>query len=750
MRDARTTIGGPDKAGPYLLALVAAVAISLPISAQNAGWDAKYRAIPNAKNIGDYVKRMSARPHHLGSAYDKDNAEWILAKFKEWGWDARMETYDVLFPTPKERMVEMVGPTAMKLKLEEPAVAVDPTSGQKSEQLPSFNAYSIDGDVTGPIVYVNYGRPQDYEDLERRGVPVRGAIVLARYGNSWRGIKPKVAAEHGAVGCLIYSDPADDGYAVDDVFPDGPMRNSSGVQRGSVMDMPTYPGDPLTPGIGATADAKRLDIKDVTTLTKIPVLPISYADAQPLLAALRGPVVPQAWRGSLPLTYHFGPGPARVHMRLAFNWNRVPVYNVIARMQGSTYPDEWVIRGNHHDAWVNGAQDPGSGMSVVMEEARALGELVKQGWRPKRTLVYAAWDGEEQALLGSTEWVEDHGNELREHAVAYVNSDGTGRGFFNPSGSHSLEQIVNAVARDVEDPETTLTVWKRAQARAIARGSREERAEARSRPDLRIAALGSGSDYSAFLQHEGVPSVDIRFSGFDTSDGVYHSIYDDYFHLTRFLDTDFAYGRTLALVGGTLMIRLADADLLPFEFTNVADTVQTYVKELETLAKTQQDDVREQNRQLQEGVFSAINDPKRPVHAPMAEPLPPALNFAPLENASERLTQAAARYRKAADSARSKAAANASVIRQVNAQLMQAERQLLDPAGLPKRPWYRHLLYAPGFYTGYAVKTMPGVREAIEQKEYGSADKEIVRVANALERQAMLLDAASAQLETVR
>ena len=733
-----------------MIALAIAVAASLPLAAQNAGWDAKFRAIPDAKNIGDYMKRMSARPHHLASPYDKDNAEWILSKFKEWGWDARLETYDVLFPTPKERLVEMVAPSTFTLKLEEPAVAEDPTSAQKNEQLPSFNAYSIDGDVTGPIVYVNYGRPQDYDDLDRRGISVKGAIVLARYGNSWRGIKPKVAAEHGAIGCLIYSDPADDGYAVDEVFPQGPMRNSSGVQRGSVMDMPTYPGDPLTPGVGATHDAKRLDLKEVTTLTKIPVLPISYADAQPLLAALRGPVVPEAWRGSLPVTYHFGPGPARVHMRLAFNWNRVPAYDVIARMQGSTYPDEWVIRGNHHDAWVNGAQDPGSGMSAVLEEARALGELAKQGWRPKRTLLYAAWDGEEQGLLGSTEWVEAHEMELRAHAVAYVNSDGTGRGFFNPSGSHSLENLLNGVARDIEDPETKLSVWKRAQARRIQNGSRDERNDARTRNDLRIAALGSGSDYSSFLQHSGVPSVDLRFGGFDNSDGIYHSIYDDYFYYTKFLDHDFAYGRALAQAGGTMMIRLADADLLPFEYTDLADTVQTYVKEVEALIKSQQDDVRERNRQIDEGVFTATNDPKRPLQAPKKEPVAPALNFAPLENSAERLTQAAARYQKASAAARPALASSASVVGEVNAKLLQSERQLTDDAGLPKRPWYRHMLYAPGFYTGYAVKTMPGVREAIEQKSYAEAEGEIVRVAAALQREAALLDSASSLLEGLR
>jgi N-acetylated-alpha-linked acidic dipeptidase len=434
-------------------------------------------------------------------------------------------------------------------------------------------------------------------------------------------------------------------------------------------------------------------------------------------------------------------------LKVAFNWDRARVYNVVARIQGSTYPDEWVIRGNHHDAWVNGAADPGAGMSAELEEARAIGELVKQGWRPKRTLVYIAWDGEEQALLGSTEWVEDHDKDLREHAVAYVNSDGNGRGFLNASGSHSLEQLVNSVAKDVADPETTRSVWQRLQARMIARGSRDERNDARSRADLRIAALGSGSDYSAFLQHNGVPSLNLGFGGLDANDGVYHSIYDDYYHFTKFLDTDFAYGRALAQVAGTTTIRLADADLLPFEFTNLADTVQTYVKELATLLKNQQDEVRERNKQIDEGVFTAINDPRRPLAAPKVEEVPPALNFATLENAANALTQSAARYHKAVQTAQPRIASNAATVRAVNARLMQAERQLTDDAGLPKRSWYRHLLYAPGFYTGYAVKTMPGVREAIEQKQYREAETEIARVAKALEREAALLESVSAQLE---
>ena len=719
-------------------------------SAQNAAaWDATYRSIPDAKNIGDYMRRLSARPHHLGSAYDKDNAEWILSKFKEWGWDARIETYQVLFPTPKDRLLELVAPTPFKASLKEPAVSVDPTSGQETEQLPSYNAYSIDGDVTAPLVYVNYGRPVDYEELDRRGISVKGAIVIARYGQSWRGIKPKVAAEHGAVGCIIYSDPADDGYSVDDVFPNGPMRNRDGVQRGSVMDMPSYPGDPLTPNVGATADAKRLDIKTAPTLTAIPVLPISYGDAQPLLAALGGRAVPAAWRGALPITYRIGPGPARVHLRVAFNWNLTPLYNVVARLQGSTLPDEWVVRGNHHDAWVNGAHDPISGMAPELEEARALSELVKRGWRPKRTIVYIAWDGEEQGLLGSTEWVEHHDEEIRYKAGIYINSDGNGRGFLNADGSHSLEHFINDVARDVEDPDTKISVWKRMQALRITQGPAEKRDEARSRADLRIDALGSGSDYSPFLQHNGVPTLNIGFGGMD-DDGIYHSIYDDFYHFEKFGDTDFRYGRALAQVVGTAVIRMADAELLPFQFTNVADTIQTYVKEVQTLLKQQQDEISERNRQLEDGVYKAIADPRRPTELPKTEQPVPAINFAPLENAVAALTRSAERFKKAADGAAPKLAANRPAVAAINARLIQSERQFVEPSGLPKRSWYRNLLYAPGYYTGYSVKTLPGVREAIEQRKYAEAETEVVRVARAIEREAALLDQASADLDKLK
>ncbi|MEO8259392.1 MAG: M28 family metallopeptidase [Acidobacteriota bacterium] len=709
-------------------------------------WDEAFRALPQTANIRSSMQRMSARPHHVGSAYGKDNAEWILARFKEWGWNAEIERFDVLFPTPRERRLELIEPTRFTARLEEPAVPGDPTSGQKAEQLPSYNAYSIDGDVTAPLVYVNYGRAEDYELLDRLGITVRGAIVIARYGQSWRGIKPKLAAEHGAVGCLIYSDPRDDGYAMGPVFPNGPMRPGDGVQRGSVMDLPVYPGDPLTPGIGATPGARRLPLSEATALTKIPVLPISYADAQPLLAAIAGVIAPETWRGSLPITYRIGPGPARVHLKVAFQWDQQPLYNVIAKIPGSTFPDEWIIRGNHHDAWVNGAADPASGMSAELEEARALGELRKQGWSPKRTIVYAAWDGEEPGLLGSTEWVETHADDLRDHAVVYINTDGNGRGFLSAGGSHSLERFINGVARDVTDPETGVSVWKRRQARLIARGTAEARKSARDRADLRIDALGSGSDYSPFLQHAGIASLNLGFDEAD-EDGIYHSIYDDFYFFTRFLDTDFVYGRALAQTVGTAVIRLADSDVLPIEFTNLADTVEQYVKELTDLLKQKQGDSREHNRQVQDGVFAAVADPRLPQVAPQLERVPPAINFAPLENASVALTDSARRYDRALGSARTAMTGNAA--RALNARLRSAERQLTDTAGLPNRPWYRHLLYAPGLHTGYSVKTMPGVRESIEQRRYAEVEGEVARVSSALLRLVEVVDSAAADLERI-
>jgi N-acetylated-alpha-linked acidic dipeptidase len=715
-------------------------------------WEEKMRAIPDPKNLRAYMERLTAHPHNVGSTYDKDNAEWILARFKEFGLDAQIETFSVLFPTPKERLVELVeGGSHFTAKLQEPPVPEDLTSNQTAEQLPTYNAYSIDGDVTAPLVYVNYGVPEDYEVLERRGVSVKGAIVIARYGHSWRGIKPLVGAEHGAVGCIIYSDPRDDGYSGGAVFPKGPWRPPEGVQRGSVQDSAIFMGDPLTPGVGATADAKRVPLKDAQTLTKIPVLPISYADAQPLLAAIGGPVAPHEWRGGLPITYRIGPGPAKVHLKVFSNWDQKPLYDVIGRIQGSTYPDEWVIRGNHHDAWVNGAEDPISGMVTVLEEARSMGELVKQGWKPKRTIIYCAWDGEEPGLLGSTEWVETHADELKKHAVMYVNSDSNSRGFLDLEGSHTLEHFINGVARDVQDPETKLSVWKREQLKQIAgAGTEDERRELREREDMRLDMLGGGSDHAPFINFAGIASLGIGFSGEDHG-GIYHSIYDDFYWYTHFSDYDFVYGRALAQTGGTAIMRMADADVLPFQFANFADDVKMYVREVENFAGQQRNEIQERNLKILEGVYSATADPRETWVTPKQEEIPPHLNFAPLDNAVEDLTRSSAEYQKALDrvSANGGAVLTSASMQEVNELLIQSERKLTTPEGLPGRFWYKHQLYAPGAYTGYAAKAIPAVRENLEQKKWKEAEQAAARVAQVLENESALIKSATAKLSVI-
>jgi N-acetylated-alpha-linked acidic dipeptidase len=703
-------------------------------------WEEKFRAIPQPENMREYMRRLSAYPHHIGSPYDEDNAEWILAQFRSWGLDAHIETFRVLFPTPKLRTLELIAPGHYTAKLAEPPVPGDPTSSQTAQQLPPYNAYSIDGDVTGPLVYVNYGVPADYEELERNGISVKGAIVIARYGGSWRGIKPKVAAEHGAIGCIIYSDPKDDGYAQGDVFPEGAWRPPFGAQRGSVMDMPVYPGDPLTPGIGATADAKRLPISEATTLTKIPVLPISYGDAQPLLAELKGPVAPETWRGSLPITYHLGPGPARVHLALKFNWDMVDIRDVIATIPGGDDKDEWIIRGNHYDAWVNGAEDPISAQVALLEEARSMAELRKQGWQPRRTVIFAAWDGEEEGLLGSTEWVEEHAAELKQHAAVYINSDGNGRGFLGVSGSHTLEQFMNGIERDVEDPETKLSVRERLKLHRISEAKSEDRKELRNRADLRIGALGSGSDYTAFIDHLGVASLNLGYGGEDGG-GIYHSAYDDFYWYTHFSDTKFVYGRALAQTAGTAVMRLADADVLPFQFSDFADTIRKYVDEVKALWKEKHDEIEERDRELDEGVFPAITDPKKVLVPPKREEIPPYLNFAPLETATDTLSRSAEAFEKAfKDSPQPPA-------HELNAKLIETERVLTDAAGLPRRPWFQHQIYAPGFYTGYGAKTLPGVREAVEEKQWGEATRQIERVSAVLRNEAALLDEMTALLK---
>jgi N-acetylated-alpha-linked acidic dipeptidase len=642
----------------------------------------------------------------------------------------------------------MLQPSKFQAKLQEPVLSIDPTSGQTAEQLPTYNAYSIDGDVTAPLVYVNFGNREDYDQLDRLGISVKGAIVIARYGSGWRGIKPKVAGEHGAIGCIIYSDPEGDGYYKGDDYPAGGWRPREGVQRGSVMDT-DYPGDPLTPGMAATADAKRLSVKEAKTITKIPVLPISYADALPLLSALKGPVAPDSWRGALAITYHIGPGPAQVHLKVVSNWDIKPLYDVIATLHGSD-DEHWVLRGNHHDAWVNGASDPISGMAAVLEEARMLGELHRQGWTPKRSIIYCAWDGEEPGLLGSVEWVEAHVDELKAHAVAYVNSDGNDRGFLFPGGTQDLQTFISGVARDVQDPETRMSVFQRSHLASIAKAKdAEERNSTRKRSDLEVKALGDGSDFTAFQDFAGISTLSVEFGDEDDGD-QYHSIYDDFYWFTHFADTDFAYGRALAQTAGTTMMRLAGADLIPVDYSPQAEAIAKYESELEKLLKDKQDEFTERNLQLREGVFTAMADPRKPSVPPPAEIVPPYMNFSPMKNAIEVLKKNSERYSKAlaAWQAKGSPALSDQSVSQVNADVLKVSRLFLNEKGLPERPWFKNQIYAPGAYTGYGAKPIAAVREYMDAKKWKEADGQVPQVAQVIETAAAGIGKAADDLES--
>ncbi|HEX6890816.1 MAG TPA: transferrin receptor-like dimerization domain-containing protein [Chryseolinea sp.] len=699
----------------------------------------KFDSFLKQSNLDQWMKRLAAQPHHLGSAYGKENAEYMRDLFKSWGYEAKIETYKVLFPTPKVRIVELVSPGKFKAKLSEPALKEDATSNQLKDQLPTYNAWSADGDVTGELVFVNYGVPDDYEQLERMGIDVKGKIVIAKYGGSWRGIKPKVAQEHGAIGCLIYSDPEGDGYFQGDVYPKGPYRSAHGAQRGAVMDLPVRPGDPITPGVGATEDAKRIDRKDADNLLRIPVQPISYADAEPLLRALGGPVAPEKWRGALPLTYHVGPGPAKVHLKLEFDWKMVDCHNVIATMRGSELPDEWVMRGNHHDAWVNGASDPVSGMVALMEEARAVSELVKTGWKPKRTLVYCGWDGEEPALIGSTEWVEHHAAELQQKVVAYINSDGNGRGFLYAGGSHTLERMMAEVSNDVIDPQTGISVFQRNRAyEAVNAASAKDKKAALDKTGLSLDALGSGSDYSPFFQHLGIPSLNLGYGGEDGG-GEYHSIYDSYDHYTRFKDPKFEYGIALAKTAGRATLRLANAEVLPFDFHAFHATVNKYVNEVIVLLENMREATEVENRLIENKDYAVAADPTIKFVVPTSKESVPYLDFSSLQNAMAQLQTTSTQF---LELSRANPKPNTN-LNSLNKILYQAEQKLMVDGGLPRRPWYRHTIYAPGYYTGYGVKTLPGIREAIEQRNWKEAQEQIEIVSKSITAYTQQVEAAT-------
>ena len=683
--------------------------------------------------MDEWLREFSSEAHHVGSPKGKKNADALAALFRSWNYAVEIAEYQILFPEPLTRELELLYPYQFTASLTEDSLEEDPSTSVIDNLLPPYNAFSIDGEAEGELVFVNYGTPADYEILERYGISVAGKIAISKYGGSWRGIKPKLAGEKGAIATIIYSDPGDDGYGPGDVYPEGPFKNDSGVQRGSVMDMPTYPGDVLTPGIGATADARRLPKEEAPTITQIPVLPISYRDALPLLEAMGGAVVPNEWRGGLPITYHLGPGPARIRLKLEFDWKMVTAYNVIARLEGSQYPDEWIIRGNHHDGWNHGAADPISGLIALLSEAKAMSRLANDGFGPARTVIYAAWDAEEPGLIGSTEWAEHHAAELQEHTVAYLNTDGNGRGFVNIGGSHVLERFFNEVIADIDDPQTGVSVKERRRANLSINSSNENtRTEAKNRSDLRISPLGSGSDYTPFLQHLGIASANIGFGG-ESAGGSYHTMYDTYEHYSKWIDPGLVYGEVLAQVAGHATLRLANAPRLPFEFKGFTDNVSVYISEIETLADNMRTNTEETNQNITDGIYDLILDPTKSFGPPAVQTQVPFFNFAPLKNALARLESAAENYE-------TTIAGGIAATTEENYLLYQTERELIRQEGLNGRPWYKHHIYAPGFYTGYGVKTIPGVREAIEQRQFDEVAEQIDIAAEVLTKMAVKVE----------
>jgi N-acetylated-alpha-linked acidic dipeptidase len=683
-------------------------------AATERDWEQKAMEMPEAARVGLYIEHMAAKPHLAGTPASKEVADYTVGLLREWGLDTHIEEFEALLPTPRGRLVEMLSPTHFKAKLAEPPVTGDRTSASP-DSIPSFNAYSGSADVTAPLVYVNFGVPADYDTLKRMGIDVTGKIVIARYGGSWRGVKPKVAQEHGAIGCLIYSDPHEDGYFQGDVYPKGPYRPSDGVQRGSVMDMAIHPGDPLSPGWASEKGSKRLTLAEQNVLMKIPVLPISYGDAQPLLAALDGPVAPTEWRGALPITYHMGPG-TRVRLRVDMDNSTHPLHDVIVKIPGSEFPDQWILYGNHHDAWVDGADDPLSGAASLLETARTLAQLTRLGWKPKRTILLALWDGEEYGLIGSTEWAEKHAAELEQKLVVYINSDSNSNGHLSVGGSHTLEEFVHDVARDLKDPVSGKPLLDTANQLSVHAAAQSGRAPTSATPgDFRIEALGSGSDYTSFLQHLGIASLNIGFGGEVGSGGIYHSIYDSWDWYRRFGDPGFPYGRALSQVTTTALLRLADAPLLPFEFSHFAATLDRYVGEIETLRGARE-------RPKMDHVKAALLKLKQ--------------SAADFQTAYEKALPTLGQRRPAQ-------------LAQINQLLYQSERKMTIQAGLPGREWFRHSIYAPGAYTGYAVKTLPGVREALEADKLDESNQQAQQLTQVLQQVTQQIEESARQLKAM-
>jgi len=683
------------------------------------------------RRIRESLRELSSEPHHVSSPRSREIAQDLVEQFRSWGFDAHVETFYGLISTPKELVLEMVAPSLYRAALEDGPFPGAP-SPDLDGSLPPYSMFSQDGDVTAEAVYVNFASAEDFETLAKRGIEVKGKIVIARYGKVWRGAKLRIAAERGAIGAILFSDPASGGYAEGAVYPEGPFLPNKGAQRGSVFDLSRMAGDPLTPGKGATSKPETFSVKDASEwLSPIPVQPVSAKEIEPILAAIGGPAAPADWRGGLPVIYRFGDGTVRLRLKIVQNWIVTPLYNVVAKLEGVVWPDEWVMRGNNHDAWNFGATDALSGLAAMLEEARAIGAMAKEGRRPKRTLLYLAWDGEEAGLFGSTEWAETHTNELRRKAVAYLNSGPTSRGFFAAGGSHSLWAFVDEIARDVDDPELKTPVADR-----VAANNRLQQLEAGSGPNAQTAtprfplnALGMSSDYGPFLQHVGISSLDFTFEG-EAQNGCYHSICDNFSHHEKFSDPTFAYGAALAEVGGRMMLRLGNAEILPFEFSGMADAIESYLDEVEKMADAARLQTERRNSAITDGVYKLARNPQDSSPTPKLEKPVPAIDFSPLRQAQKALAEDAKRFSAARATYEAKGATlEPGELAQINSILSRAEQALAPEHGLPRRPWYRHQIYAPNSDTGYESATLPGVRVAVERQDWVGAEREIGRTA---------------------
>ena len=643
-------------------------------------YEAAFRDQVSVERCRHKLRYLTEEPHLAGTENSRKIAEYLRDAFQDYGLKVQMYEYKVYLPYPLEIHVELISPTDYITFGKEESWEWDKDS-YETEIVPGYNAYSPDGDVTSELVYVNKGLPEDYQALSEQGISVNGKVCIARYGGSYRGVKAKVAGDNGAVGLILYSDPTDDGYMRGDVYPRGPWRSADAIQRGTVKYIFQHAGDPLTPGWAATADAERIPIADATDLPKIPVVPLAYGDAEPLLRALAGPNVPAEWQGGLPFAYHIGPGPAKVRLKVRCDHSTRPIYNVIATLEGTEYPDQWVILGNHHDAWIYGAADPGSGTTALLEVAESLGELAKAGMRPKRTIVFAAWDAEEFGILGSAEWVEELKATLQQKAIAYLNVDiaATGKRFY-VSAIPSLRELIREVTQNVIDPRTLKPVyesWKTGQKKEVPQ----------------VGNLGSGSDHSPFIGHAGIPSLSMGFSG---PYGVYHAMQDNFYWMEHFGDPTFQYQAAMARIWGSLALQLANADILPFDF-------ETYATDLMTPLKLLQNS----------GAKSKI--------AKKIEKLDGLLTEWQLVAGS--LHQELSRYLASGD---------LSEVAGINQRLYQLERNLTIEAGLPLRPWFKHLIYAPGLNTGYAAVVFPGVHDALEHGDAEAVHAELDKLVTAL------------------